>query len=123
MAQEFFDEHDEARRRRARAVKTDYEPNARKQLDLDSRRRHGDVRRYPLRTELYAREDDLEAKTLGYVDRFFAGLPAAGAEHAARRTGRWYFFISEKIVAITQGRSSSSGTSRSAARRGSARAT
>ena len=63
------------------------------------------VRRYPLRTDLYAREDDLEAKTLGYIERFFAGLPTAGPDHAAATAGRWYFFISEKIVAITQGRS------------------
>jgi asparagine synthase (glutamine-hydrolysing) len=58
-----------------------------------------------LRTDQYAREDDLEAKTLGYIERFFAGLPTAGPDHAAATAGRWYFFISEKIVAITQGRS------------------
>jgi asparagine synthase (glutamine-hydrolysing) len=58
-----------------------------------------------LRTELYAREDDLEQKTLGYLERFFAGLPAAGGDHDVATKGRWYFFISEKIVAITQGRS------------------
>ncbi|TQM64076.1 asparagine synthase-related protein [Humibacillus xanthopallidus] len=101
--QEFFDEHDPAADEPER-VKTDYEPNARKQLDLtlDS---GTVVRRYPLRTDLYAREDDLEAKTLGYIERFFAGLPEAGADHAAATTGQWFFFISEKIVAITQGRS------------------
>jgi asparagine synthase (glutamine-hydrolysing) len=85
-------------------VKTDYEPNARKQLDLqlDSGET---VRRYPVRTDLFAQEDDLDAKALAYVDRFFAGLPEAGPEHEAATKGRWFFFISEKIVAITQGRS------------------
>ncbi len=101
--QEFFDEHDPADDEPAR-VKTDYEPNARKQLDL-TLDDGSVVRRYPLRTDLYAREDDLDAKTLAYVERFFAGLPDAGIEHAAATQGQWFFFISEKIVAITQGRS------------------
>lgn len=101
--QEFFDEKGPESGELASA-KTDYEPNARKQLDLTLP--DGQVvRRYPLRTELYSREDDLDAKTLAYVDRFFAGLPASGPEHGAATKGTWYFFISEKIVAITQGRS------------------
>jgi asparagine synthase (glutamine-hydrolysing) len=100
--QEFFDEAPE--QTEEPAIKTDYEPNARKQLDLELP--SGEVvRRYPLRTDLFAREDDLDEKALSYVDRFFAGLPEAGPEHAAATSGRWYFFISEKIVAITQGRS------------------
>ena len=32
-------------------------------------------------------------------------LPGAGGDHDVATKGRWYFFISEKIVAITQGRS------------------
>jgi asparagine synthase (glutamine-hydrolysing) len=102
--QEFFDEHDAEEDTGEEHVKTDYEPNARKQLDLVTSDGTS-VRRYPLRTDLYAREDDLETKTLTYIDRFFSGLPGAGAEHAGATSGRWYFFISEKIVAITQGRS------------------
>ena len=110
---EYFDdeqvESDVAAQSRA---KTDYEPNARKSLDLVLDAAHGagadagrSVRRYPLRTDLYAREDDLDAKTLGYLERFFDGLPSAGGDHDAATKGTWYFFISEKIVAITQGRS------------------
>src|SRR6478735_2250430 len=72
--QEFFDEKPEEAP--APRVKTDYEPNARKQLDLATSDGTA-VRRYPLRTDLFAREDDLDAKALGYVDRFFAGLPEA----------------------------------------------
>ncbi len=102
--QEFFDERAPEVDAAAPAVKTDYEPNARKQLDLVTADGTA-VRRYPLRTDLYAREDDLESKTMAYIDRFFSGLLDAGDEHVAATTGRWYFFISEKIVAITQGRS------------------
>ncbi|MGO4599460.1 asparagine synthase-related protein [Terrabacter sp. 2RAF25] len=102
--QEFFDEREPEAADVVEAVKTDYEPNARKQLDLVTADGTS-VRRYPLRTDLYAREDDLEAKTMTYIDRFFSGLLEAGDEHVAATTGRWFFFISEKIVAITQGRS------------------
>ena len=102
--QEFFDEREPEHAGQTPHVKTDYEPNARKQLDLVTADGTA-VRRYPLRTDLYSREDDLEARTLGYIERFFAGLPTAVPDHAAATGGRWYFFISEKIVAITQGRS------------------
>ncbi|OFE14771.1 asparagine synthase [Humibacillus sp. DSM 29435] len=101
--QEFFDEPADAAPA-PEHVKSDYEANARKQLDLTL----GDgtvVRRYPLRTELFSREDDLQARTLAQVARFFDGLPTAGPEHAAATSGSWHLFISEKIVAITQGRS------------------
>jgi asparagine synthase (glutamine-hydrolysing) len=63
------------------------------------------VRRYPLRTELVDRNSDLDARVGEHVDAFFAALPEAGPEHAAATGGQWWFFISEKIVAITQGRS------------------
>ena len=100
---EFFDERAPESQAPAR-VKTDYEPNAGKQLDLTTAR--GDVvRRYPLRSELFTKDDDLDERVLELVDRFFEGLPAAGGDHEAATSGRWMFFVSEKIVAITQGRS------------------
>jgi asparagine synthase (glutamine-hydrolysing) len=105
---EFFDDHDEdavsAAAEQAAHVKTDYEPNAGRSLDLVTERGE-DVRRYPVRTELFSREDDLDARVLEHVDRFFAGLPSAGPEHEAATRGPWWFFLSEKVVAITQGRS------------------
>ena len=63
------------------------------------------MRRYPVRTELFSRDDDLDARVLAHVDAFFAGLPAAGPDHDAATRGPWWFFLSEKVVAITQGRS------------------
>lgn len=105
---EFIDERDEeadaAEAERRTHVKTDYEPNQRRELDLVTARGEA-VRRYPVRTELVSRDSDLDAFVLEHVDRFFAGLPSAGPEHAAATSGPWWFFISEKIVAITQGRS------------------
>jgi asparagine synthase (glutamine-hydrolysing) len=105
---EFIDEHDPevgaAEAGGAALVKTDYEPNPGRELDLVTARGET-VRRYPVRTELFSRDDDLDARVLEHVEAFFTGLPEAGQEHADATGGTWWFFISEKVVAITQGRS------------------
>jgi asparagine synthase (glutamine-hydrolysing) len=104
---EFFDDHDEdaeSAAEQAAHVKTDYEANAGRSLDLVTASGEA-VRRYPVRTELLSRDDDLDARVLEHVDAFFAGLPSAGPEHEAATRGPWWFFLSEKVVAITQGRS------------------
>jgi asparagine synthase (glutamine-hydrolysing) len=103
---EFIDEHedhDDVTAAPAR-VKTDYEANEGQNLDLVTSLGE-DVRRYPVRTELFSRDDDLDARVLEHIDAFFAGLPAAGPDHEAATRGPWWFFLSEKVVAITQGRS------------------
>lgn len=103
---EFFDEGGEQTMAEEAAayVKTDYESN--RLYDLDLTTSLGDtVRRYPLRTELVSKDDDLDALVLERVGQFFDGLPAAGPDHTAATGGRWWFFLSEKVVAITQGRS------------------
>ncbi len=105
--QEFFDEHDAARRRRRQAahVKTDYEPNARKQLDLVTARRHARCAATrcapsssPARTTSTPRRSTTSTASS-------PGCPTPAPSTPPPRAGRWYFFISEKIVAITQGRS------------------
>jgi F420-0:Gamma-glutamyl ligase len=60
--------------------------------------------RVPLQTELFARGDDLEARVTGYVSAGAATV-AGSRELAAGLDKRWYVVISEKIVAISQGRS------------------
>ena len=81
--------------------KSDHAPNPGKQLDLLSDADARTWRRFPLQTELIARGDDLEALVRERVERFAARLPAGSMPSAAP----WYFVISEKIVAISQGRS------------------
>lgn len=81
--------------------KSDYAPNPDKQLDLTSEADGHDWRRFPLQTSLVARGDDIEALVRGHVERFAAELPADAVPVGAP----WYFVISEKIVAIAQGRS------------------
>ena len=85
-------------------VKTDFEPNEGRALDIVTQRGES-VRRYPLRTALFTRDDDLDARVLEHVESFFAAFPEAGPDHAETTHGTWWFFISEKVVAITQGRS------------------
>ena len=86
-------------------IKTDLEANEGKALDLvlpDG----NSVRRYPLRTDLFSATDDLTGRVVPRVGEFFAILTGTDEEdHRTATTGRWYLFISEKIVAITQGRS------------------
>ena len=60
--------------------------------------------RIPVRTELFARGDDLEAKVASHVEPM---LPLVQDEPrlASGLEQRWYVVVSEKIVAISQGRS------------------
>ena len=81
--------------------KSDYVANPDKQLDLVSEVDGRTWRRLPLQTELVARGDDIEALVRERVERFAAQLPAEAVPAGAP----WYFVISEKIIAITQGRS------------------
>ena len=103
---EFIDEHEDAgdATDATARVKTDYEANEGQNLDLVTSLGEN-VRRYPVRTELFSRDDDLDARVLEHIDAFFAGLPAAGPDHEVATRGPWWFFLSEKVVAITQGRS------------------
>lgn len=85
--------------------KSDYAPNADKQLDMTVPG-GGSYRRYPLRTEVFYKDTDFDPAVLGYVKRFFDGLPDVGDDHTrATADTPWYLFLSEKIVAMTQGRS------------------
>ncbi len=82
--QEYFDEKP-ADADVAPRVKTDYEPNARKAARSRARRRRGgrcrrrqDGSALPVaHRPLFAARTTSRGKTLGYLERFFAGLPAA----------------------------------------------
>ncbi|MGP9537838.1 asparagine synthase (glutamine-hydrolyzing) [Brachybacterium sp. AOP43-C2-M15] len=85
----------------AEAAKSDYVANPEKELDLVSAVDSRTWRRLPLQTALVSREDDVESLVRERVESFAAGLPGDLVPDGAP----WYFVISEKIVAITQGRS------------------
>ncbi|WP_125610389.1 asparagine synthase (glutamine-hydrolyzing) [Specibacter cremeus] len=100
---EFFDEPET---KAGIEGKSDYVPNAEKNLDITVPANGLTYRRYPLRTEVFYKETDFDPTVMTYVQRFFDGLPAAGDGHVKATAGTpWYLFVSEKIVAMTQGRS------------------
>jgi asparagine synthase (glutamine-hydrolysing) len=79
--------------------KSDYLANADKQVTL------GTWARFPLRVDLVAPGDDVTALGSDRVAQFFAGMSEAPAEvQTLTADGRWYLFVSEKVVAISQGR-------------------
>jgi asparagine synthase (glutamine-hydrolysing) len=61
--------------------------------------------RFPLRVDLIAPGDDIAALAAGRARQFFRDLPGAPPEAAAlAATGTWYLYVSEKVVAVAQGR-------------------
>jgi asparagine synthase (glutamine-hydrolysing) len=86
-------------------AKSDFEPNAGKSLVLGGAGAPGGWARFPLRVDLVAPGDDIVALASARVARFFADLPGAQPGlPAAAGAGRWYLFVSEKVVAIAQRR-------------------
>ena len=83
--------------------KSDYVPNDGKGLVTSD----GGWARFPLRCDLVSDGDDVAELAKDRVTEFFAALPEAPPD--ARRLvddgGRWFLFVSEKIVAVSQGRS------------------
>ncbi len=93
---EFFDE----KKAEVKREKEPYEANAEKQLDIVAGGEN--YRRYPVKTDLVSAETNLEEYVTRYVTDFVKNMPESEAD---KTSGEWYLFISEKIVAITQGRS------------------
>jgi asparagine synthase (glutamine-hydrolysing) len=96
---EFIDEKKEIKEEHE---KSDLEPNEHKQLDIGVKGQ--DYRRYPLRTEMVSDKTELLPFVTARLNKFFVTLGAA-RNHNAMASRPWHLFISEKIVAISQGRS------------------
>jgi asparagine synthase (glutamine-hydrolysing) len=100
-AREFFDpkpaENDEPVK-----VKGPLEANANKQLEIavDGER----WIRFPIRTDLFSKGDAINERITAYV-RDLVREARADERYAASFTRGWYLLVSEKIVAIAQGRS------------------
>ena len=96
---EFFDEKSDDTEPK---VKAELEPNESKKLDIKVAGE--EYRRYPLRTDMVSAKDNLREFVTARLETFFAEL-SRDAKHAKYKKHDWYVLISEKIVAITQGRS------------------
>lgn len=75
---------------------SDFKPNEGKKLEIEV----GDDKyaRYPLRTDAVTKETKLDDFVVQRIEKTLDGLKG-------KDLGEWYVFVSEKIVAITQGRS------------------
>jgi asparagine synthase (glutamine-hydrolysing) len=82
--------------------KPDWKPNP----DKDLATQDGRWTRYPLRVDLIRRGDNVAALAASRAAWFFTNLADAPPEAVSSVLGnRWYLFCSEKVVAISQGRS------------------
>ncbi|NUS72887.1 MAG: hypothetical protein HOQ05_05710 [Corynebacteriales bacterium] len=99
-AQEFLDpKPDEAE---PEPVKGMLEANAGKQLEIEVRGEQW--LRLPIRTDIFDKGDPIESKIGGYVREVVKHAHAEPRFTNALNTG-WYLMVSEKIIAIMQGRS------------------
>jgi len=99
-AQEFLDPKPEEKA--PVRIKGPLEANANKQLEITV----GGERwlRFPIRTELFTSGDDYTRRITAYVSEFIDHVRADGSYLAAFNSP-WYLLVSEKIIAISQGRS------------------
>ncbi|MFG1928128.1 hypothetical protein [Cryptosporangium sp. NPDC048952] len=99
-AQEFLDPKPEEKE--PVRIKGPLEANANKQLEITV----GKERwlRFPIRTELFTSGDDYTRRITGYVSEFIEHVRADGS-YLTAFNGPWYLLVSEKIIAISQGRS------------------
>ena len=84
------------------AIKLIFTTNPGKKLDIKVRDQL--YRRYPIKTKSIVSSDKLNPLVTGYVKSFLTELQN-NKSHAKYLAKPWMLFISEKVVAITQGRS------------------
>ncbi|WP_035857648.1 hypothetical protein [Cryptosporangium arvum] len=99
-AQEFLDPKPEEKE--PVRIKGPLEANANKQLEITVDKERW--LRFPIRTELFTSGDDYTRRITGYVSEFIDHVRADGS-YLAAFNGPWYLLVSEKIIAISQGRS------------------
>ncbi|MBI2641636.1 asparagine synthase (glutamine-hydrolyzing), partial [Candidatus Roizmanbacteria bacterium] len=92
----FFDKKSASTSKALRSRKLG-EPNEGKKLIIKVEKK--EYRRYPIRTELFQKGDSIEEKVRRHL------IPAVQTLGNEMNTKRFFIVISEKIVAITQGRS------------------
>jgi asparagine synthase (glutamine-hydrolysing) len=83
-------------------AKPDWQPNQDKRLVTAD----GQWARFPLRVDLVGTGDDIPALAATRAAEFFSRLPDAPVAAAAlAQDADWFVFLSEKVVAVAQGRS------------------
>ncbi|WP_194895501.1 asparagine synthase (glutamine-hydrolyzing) [Catenulispora pinisilvae] len=85
------------------AVKEYFAANPGKQIAI-STASSGQVLRFPIQTDAFAKGDDFHTKISEYGAEF-AAKAAESDDHAEALNSPWFLAVSEKVVAISQGRS------------------
>ncbi|PIS15719.1 asparagine synthase (glutamine-hydrolyzing) [Candidatus Roizmanbacteria bacterium CG09_land_8_20_14_0_10_41_9] len=83
-------------------VKTDFEPNVGKKLKVAVTGKT--YVRYPIRTDIFSKGDDYAQKISVHVEEFLQTLKRS-TDFRALKNKKWFLVVSEKIIAIAQGRS------------------
>jgi asparagine synthase (glutamine-hydrolysing) len=105
----FFDETSEGQNKQTRAQQNGHEhvfvpPNPGKTVEIQLNDRM--YARFPLHTEVFQKGDNIEEKTQRHVQQFFVELPQSAAPVSRwYQEQPWFLVITEKVVAIAQGRS------------------
>lgn len=94
----FFDGENEEKKR----TKSDFDPNDGKKLRIDVAEKN--YIRFPIRTDIFAKGDDYAEKISGNVNKFFIAMKR-NEDFSYLEEKKWFLVVSEKIVAIAQGRS------------------
>ncbi len=110
---EFIDSN-KREERKEKSIKGILEANEGKKLEIEV---EGDIyKRYPIRTELFQKGDEYAQKIAKYIGDFIdhmssptligdPGMKNLDSRFRENDKGKWYVIVSEKIVAISQGRS------------------
>src|SRR3989339_1954291 len=87
-----------------KSIKSDFKPNKGKKIEIKVGNEKYD--RYPIKTELFKKGDDYEKKITEIVRKLFD--PSLGQLlflTQGQKEKKWFIVVSEKVIAIAQGRS------------------
>ncbi|KKP66919.1 MAG: Asparagine synthase (Glutamine-hydrolyzing) [Candidatus Roizmanbacteria bacterium GW2011_GWA2_35_19] len=87
-----------------KSIKSDFKPNKGKKIEIKVGNEKYD--RYPIKTELFKKGDDYEKKITEIVRKLFD--PSLGQLRfltQGQKEKKWFIVVSEKVIAIAQGRS------------------
>ncbi len=93
----YFDEQKESAVKKEKGL---FDPNEGKNIEIDVDGKN--IARYPIKTELFAKGDNFAKKIAGEIKKYLKELKSHDKEVLKKR---WYVIVSEKVVAISQGRS------------------
>ncbi len=100
---EFIDVRSIKKLKNSKINKLPYQINEGKKLEIKV---GGKIyKRYPIRTEIFQKGDEYSKKIVNVISNAVRNLEGISRRNAPRNDKKWFVVVSEKIVAISQGRS------------------